>query len=224
MLDGAPCVAKLTCGTFFIGKLVDSVVLPVFATALMSQKGARRSMKYLTILIALAVTFASTQEASALAEFKKAFEKKYSSEISKNKDLKTAVKKAGCYLCHVKKPAGFQGKVGKDAQNEYGMLLNKLVQGNAKERKAKAKDEDKAKVKAEVLAEFTKALDKVAEVKSNGGKGPKFGEMMKAGKIPIDVKEASAKYLASLKKKKATAEDAEAKKPDNAAKDDKAAS
>ena len=181
-------------------------------------------MKYLTIIIALTVTFASTQEASALSEFKKAFEKKYAGEISKNKDLKSAVKKAGCYLCHVKKPSGFQGKVGKDAQNEYGMLLNKLVKGSAKERKAKAKDEDKKKVKAEVLAEFTKALDKVAEAKSGGGKGPKFGAMIKEGKIPVDVKQASARYLESLKKKKATEEEAAAKKPDAAATEEKAAS
>ena len=188
-------------------------------------------MKYLTIIIALTVTFASTQEASALSEFKTAFKKKYAAEIKKGKELSSLAK--GCFVCHVKKPKGFTGKMGKEAQNEYGMLLNKLVKGSAKKRKAEAKAKDKAdgtpgkqaaKVKAQLIAEFNKAMDEVAKVKSNGGKGPTFGAMIKEGKPPVDIDKAGAHYLESLKKKKTTAEDAAAKKPDAAATEEKAAS
>ncbi len=155
-------------------------------------------MKYLTALIAVVIAVAITQSASALPPFKKAFAEKYAAK-HKNKEFQAAVKKASCNACHVK-------GAKKDVQNEYGKLLNKLIEGDAKDRIAAAgkKGADEKKKESEkVMAELDKAFAKSAEMKSAGGKGPKYGELMKEGKLPVDLEKAVAAWKAEQKKKAA---------------------
>ena len=73
-----------------------------------------------------------------------------------------------------------------------------LIEGRAKERKKKAKEEGgtagQAKEKAKLLEELDKAFTKVEKEKSDGGKGPIFGKLIESGKLPVDVAKAAAKY------------------------------
>ena len=135
----------------------------------------------------LAVAFSS--DAQAMPQFKKAFTKKFV-EKHKSKEFQSMAKKASCNVCHVKGPK-------KDVQNEYGKLLNKLIEGDANKRYKDAKKTGPSEGKAElekILSELDKAFDKAGEMKSEAGKGPKFGEIIKAGKLPVDPAKAVAKY------------------------------
>lgn len=137
-----------------------------------------------------------TQEAQALPDFKKAFASKYADK-HESKDFQAAVKKASCNACHVK-------GAKKNVQNEYGKLLNKLIEGDAENIIKEAKKEGKEaeeKAKAEIMAALEKAFDKAANEKSEKGKGPTFGELIKAGKLPVDVDKAQADYKAEQAKK-----------------------
>lgn len=160
-------------------------------------------MKYLTALIVAVIAISTTQSAHALPAFKKAFAAKYAAK-HKSKDFQSAVKKASCNVCHVK-------GAKKNVQNEYGKLLNKLIPGDAKKRESEAKakggDAEKKKESAKILAELSKAFDKTFDLKSEKGKGPKFGELIKEGKLPVDLKKATEAYKAEKKKaESATAE------------------
>ena len=99
-------------------------------------------------------------EASALPEFKKAFEKKYTDK-EKNKEYATMVKKAGCNVCHIK------GQKDKSPQNAYGKELNKLIEGDAADRKKAAGDDaaKKAEVKATLHKELDEAFKKTESIK-----------------------------------------------------------
>lgn len=155
-------------------------------------------MKYLTALIAIVIAVASTQSASALPPFKKAFAEKYAAK-HKSKEFQAAVKKASCNACHVK-------GAKKDVQNEYGKVLNKLIEGDAKDRisaAGKKGAEEKKKESEKVMAELEKAFGKSFEMKSAAGKGPKYGELIKEGKLPVDLAKAEAAYKAEQKKKAA---------------------
>ena len=156
-------------------------------------------MKYLIAVIAVVVAVSSTQSAHALPPFKKAFSEKYASK-HKSKEFQSAVKKASCNVCHVK-------GAKKNVQNEYGKLLNKLIPGDAKKReteaKAKGGDAEKKKEQAKILLELSKAFDKTFDLKSESGKGPKFGELIKEGKLPVDLKKATDAYKAEKKKAEA---------------------
>lgn len=127
---------------------------------------------------AVAVT-ALNSDAVALPEFKKAFDLKYVKK-SKHESLKADFKKASCGTCHVGKK-----KTEKD-QNEYGKELAKLIQGNAKKRKSEATKESKekgAEVKKVILKELEAAFTKLEKMKRKDGKV--YGELLKAGKLPV---------------------------------------
>jgi len=145
----------------------------------------------------LAIGF-NAHQAVALPEFKGAFKAKYA-DSHKSKDFQSAVKKAGCNVCHVK-----GSKIKKEVQNEYGKLLNKMIEGDAKERKSAAKAKDglpgQNAEKAKILAELDAAFKKLETTKSAGGKGPTYGELINAGKLPVDIEQASKQYLAEVKK------------------------
>lgn len=147
----------------------------------------------------------NTQTALALAEFKKAFSDKYAAK-HKDKEYASRVRKATCNLCHIK-----GAKKEKGVHNEYGKLLDKLIEGNAKKRKADAKKEGgtdaEKKEKAKLLEELDKAFKKVEKEKSEGGKGPEYGKLIESGKLPVDIAKAAAKY----KEEKAKKEKEEAK-------------
>lgn len=168
-------------------------------------------MKNLISILAIAITtIALTGDAYALAPFKKAFEKKYLAE-HENEDYQKLAKKTGCNLCHVK-------KAKKNFRNEYGEMLAKLIEGDAQARIKAAKKEGgpdaEKKEKAKVAEELEKAFDKVIKEKSAEGKGPTFEELIKAGKLPVEIDAAVAKHKADLKKK-ADKEGAEIKDADS---------
>ena len=139
----------------------------------------------------------NVQSAHALSEFKKAFGDKYAAK-HKSKEFQTAVQKATCNVCHVK-------GAKKDVNNEYGKLLAKLIEGSAKDRKAKAKEEGgteaENKEKAKLLEELEAAFKQVEKMKSDGGEGPEFGKLIESGKLPVDVDKAVAKYKEEQAKK-----------------------
>src|SRR6266478_4960620 len=94
--------------------------------------------------------------ASALPQFKKAFEEKYVTNCN-NDEFKAAFKSAGCNVCHVK------GAMDKKARNAYGVALAKLTGGHCQK-------------------ELDEAFSKVEEQKSGSGKS--YGDLIKAGKLP----------------------------------------
>ena len=139
------------------------------------------------------------QDASAMPQFKKAFAEKYAAK-HKSKEFQAAAKKASCNVCHVK-------GAKKTVQNEYGKLLNKLIEGDANKRLKAAKAKGKeagAKELATILAQLDAAFEKASEENSDGGKGPTYAEIIKKGELPVDPAKAAADYKAA--KKKATAE------------------
>jgi hypothetical protein len=115
--------------------------------------------------------------ASALPQFKKAFEDKYVAN-STSDDFKAAEKTASCNVCHVK------GK-DKKVRNAYGMALSKIVGGHAKAdldaAKAGGADAQKAKM-TEILKTLDEAFTKVEGQKSASGET--YGDLIKAGKLP----------------------------------------
>jgi hypothetical protein len=116
--------------------------------------------------------------ASALPDFKKAFEKRYATD-SGSDEFKAAVKAAGCNVCHVK------GAPNKKARNAYGMALSKIVGGHAKADwdAAKAGGDDAGKAKMdEILKKLDEAFTKVEGQKSASGQT--YGDLIKAGKLP----------------------------------------
>lgn len=138
-------------------------------------------MKRFVVCILALVCFAcmSVPEASALTEFKKAFTKKYTDK-EKNKEFATTVRKAGCFVCHVK------GQKERSPQNAYGKELNKLIEGDAVDRKKEAGDSaaEKAAVKAELLKELEEAFKKVESVKLPNNEKTVI-ERIKEGMLPV---------------------------------------
>lgn len=135
--------------------------------------------KFGMTLIAMAIlTVGFSDEVSALAEFKKAFAEKYTDKEA-NEEFHTTVRKAGCWVCHVK------GK-DKDVRNSYGDALAELIEGDANERKKEVKDkekEEKDAVKAKILEELDAAMDAVAEKENSDG--VKYGDLIKDHKLPV---------------------------------------
>ena len=162
-------------------------------------------MKRLVGVLVVALLGAAATAVYAISPFKTAFKKKYI-DTHKDKDFQSAAKKAGCNVCHVK------GATSKKVQNDYGKLLNKLIEGDANKRIKDAKKKSSSEGAAEtkkVLAELEKAFEAVAKTKSESGKGPTYGELIKSGKLPVDLKKATAKY--KEEKAKADKEKAEVK-------------
>lgn len=119
-----------------------------------------------------------TSSVEAIAPFKKAFQEKYV-DGSSNEEFKAAFQKASCNVCHVK------GKK-KEERNDYGKLLDELIEGNANKRimdaeKAGGEDGKMAETK-KILEELDKAFDKVAAMKSPSGET--YGELLKQSKLP----------------------------------------
>jgi hypothetical protein len=129
-----------------------------------------------TLTICAAVVFClAVGPASALPLFKKDFTDKYV-EGSGDAAWEETVKKASCYVCHVK------GE-DKEVRNAYGEALAKLIEGDAKERLAAAKEAGTTDAENEKLAkELMEAFTKVEKMKSPSG--PTYGELLKAHKLP----------------------------------------
>ncbi len=123
------------------------------------------------VLLALAVAWLGRGAAPAYAVkgFHDAFVAAYvkaDSEDAKDKAFAAAVEKAKCNICH-------QGKVKKN-RNDYGKALASLIE------KTDADDKEK------ILAALKKVEAKHVDPKDE--KSPTFGERIKAGKLPVELK------------------------------------
>jgi hypothetical protein len=126
----------------------------------------------------LTLVFGVVQSAQALPKFKNAFEKRYVEE-STNEEFKALAKKESCNVCHVKGEK-------KDVRNNFGNALSKLIGGDAQQRLKDASD--KAAEEEKILKQLEEAFVKV-EVQKTDDKNPSsptFGDLLKAGKLPID--------------------------------------
>jgi hypothetical protein len=125
----------------------------------------------------VAVTYWASQ-VQAMPQFKKAFQEKYVDK-SDNPAFKAAVKKASCFVCHVKGEE-------KTVRNDYGKALSKFTGGTVnKDLKAAYEaggDAAKDAKLAAVLKVLDDAFDKVAAQKSPSGKT--YGDLIKDGKLP----------------------------------------
>ena len=116
-----------------------------------------------------------TSKSDALPDFKKAFEEKYVKPANDPQFTKL-VKTTNCNVCHVKGEE-------KTVRNAYGEALEKLVNGNAKQRLDAAKKAGaEAAEKAKLMNEFDAALTKTEADKSAGG--VTYGELLKQHKLP----------------------------------------
>lgn len=107
--------------------------------------------------------------AMAISEFGKQWKEKYLGD-GVNEGFKSAGRKAGCFVCHVK------DEDKKKVRNEYGQALHKFL---------KAEDFPKEYLKSnpeEAQKKIFEGFEKAAEMKSKDGKA--FGEKIEAGELP----------------------------------------
>ncbi len=139
-------------------------------------------MKNLSLVLFAAMFVAMAQPVHAIAEFKKAFGARYTDK-KKNEAYYTTVRKAGCYVCHVKRKGA-----KKEEQNAYGKLLNSLIKGDADDRikaaKEKGTEEKKAEVK-KLLEELDAAFTKLEKTKIKKDGKETWGDRIKASKLPV---------------------------------------
>lgn len=105
----------------------------------------------------------------AISEFGKQF-KAQVMESEASEDFKKTVKKANCYVCHVK------GEDKKKVRNEYGEAVHKYLDG---------KDFSKDYIKnnpEEAKAKILEGFKKAGELKDKSGK--MFAEKIKAEELP----------------------------------------
>ena len=125
-------------------------------------------MKRFAVMFACLFLLASP--AMATSEFSKQWKNAYLSGDDVYPDFVKTARKAGCYICHVKK----QDK--KKVRNEYGMAVHKFL---------KAKDFTKEYIKAnpeEAKKKIQEGFKKANELKSKDEE--KFGDKIKANKLP----------------------------------------
>lgn len=127
------------------------------------------------LVFGLLAAMMMTSPAMAITHFRKVWNEHYVPRKGPGADevdpeFRTAVRKAGCFVCHVK------GEKKEEARNEYGNALHEYLD---------AENFDKERIKAEpekVEKEILEAFKKVAEKKSKDGKT--FGDKIKAGSLP----------------------------------------
>jgi hypothetical protein len=125
-------------------------------------------MKRLALMFGLVVCVASPSY--AISEFGKQFKEQVNESDTASAEFKGAVKKANCYVCHVK------GQKKEDVRNEYGEALMKFLDAEDFPKEfIKDKPEE---AKAKILEGFKKA----GELKSSDGRA--FGEKIKANELP----------------------------------------
>lgn len=105
----------------------------------------------------------------AISEFGKQF-KEQVLESEASDTYKKEVRKANCYICHVK------GEDKKEVRNEYGQAVKKFLDAETFTKEYIKENPDEAKAK--ILEGFKQAN----ELKSSDGKT--FGEKIKAEELP----------------------------------------
>lgn len=125
-------------------------------------------MKRLAILFGCLMLLASP--AMATSEFSKQWKNEYLGGDDVDDDFKSAGRKAGCYICHVK------GEDKKKVRNEYGQAVRKYL---------KAEDFPKDYVKAnpeEAKKKILEGFKKAGEHESKDGR--KFAEKIENNELP----------------------------------------
>ncbi|QDT02722.1 hypothetical protein K227x_11000 [Rubripirellula lacrimiformis] len=107
--------------------------------------------------------------AMAISEFGKQWKNEYLGD-GVDDEFKSAGRKAGCYVCHVK------GEDKKKVRNEYGKALGEFL--DAKDFPKDYLKDNPEEAKAKILEGFKK----VGEKKSSDGKT--FAEKIKANELP----------------------------------------
>ncbi|WP_044257202.1 hypothetical protein [Rhodopirellula sp. SWK7] len=124
-------------------------------------------MKRLALMFGLLVCL--TTPSFAISEFGKQF-KAQVMESEAPDEFKKTVKKANCYICHVK------GEDKDEVRNEYGIAVGKFLDAEDFPKDYIKNNPDEAKAK--ILEGFKKA----GEVKSKDSRA--FGEKIKAHELP----------------------------------------
>jgi len=124
-------------------------------------------MSRLIALFGCLMLFASP--ALAISEFGKEWKNEYLGEEA-DEEFKTAGRKAGCYVCHVK------GEDKKKVRNEYGVAVMEFLKAEDFPKDYLKANPEEAKQK--ILAGFKSAGEK----KSKDGKT--FAEKIKASELP----------------------------------------
>lgn len=124
-------------------------------------------MKRLALMFGLVALFATPS--FAISEFGKQFKEQVMDSDAPD-DYKKAVKKANCYICHVK------GEDKKEVRNEYGKAVKKFL--NAEDFPKEYLKSSPEEAKAKILEGFKKAN----ELKSTDERT--FGEKIKAHELP----------------------------------------
>jgi len=127
-------------------------------------------MKKVVVLIGCALVGLSfsANRATAFPQFAKEFTAVYCAD-SADEAFVAVVKKAKCNVCHDPNKKTEDGKSSKKFKNAYGMALDELL----------TKDDKKDKEK------IHKALKTVEEKKAEGA-DKTFGELIQAGKLPVE--------------------------------------
>ncbi|TWT74199.1 hypothetical protein [Allorhodopirellula solitaria] len=124
-------------------------------------------MKRLALMFGLVALFATPS--FAISEFGKQFKAKIM-ESELPDEYKKTVRKANCYICHVK------GEKKDDVRNEYGKAVKKFLSAEDFPKEYIKSNPEEAKAK--ILAGFQKAN----ELKSTDGRA--FGAKIKAHELP----------------------------------------
>ena len=108
--------------------------------------------------------------AMAISEFGKQWKNHYLGGEDVDDEFKTAGRKAGCYVCHVK------GEDKKKVRNEYGEVINKYL---------KAEDFPKDYIKDKPEEAKKKILEGFKKAEAHLSKdGKKFGDKIKNNELP----------------------------------------
>ena len=129
------------------------------------------------LLLTMIVATVTASQAMAIGELKKEWTDKYAGDDSG--EFKSAARKAGCYVCHVK---GVKDKKTAESRNEYGSAMSAFLKSKdmtIDALKAKYKD---AATKEEATKMMITMFEKVNEEKAKDGET--FGAKIKAGKLP----------------------------------------
>jgi len=123
-------------------------------------------MKRFVISLGLVCLFVSP--AAAINEFSKQWKAEYAGEKADEEFVKT-VRRAGCYVCHVKKEK-------KEVRNEYGKAVAQFLEAEDFPKEYVKANPEEAKMK--ILA----GIKKANELKSSDEKV--FGDKIKANELP----------------------------------------
>lgn len=127
------------------------------------------------LILGILVLWVVPQDASALKEFKKAFEQRYVQPL--DKAAQRVFRRTNCNVCHVKGEK-------KSVHNAYGDQIAARIAGNAKQRLKEAKEVGNRDQQLEqIMQELAIALEQTESLPAPDG--GTFGERLKSGQLPV---------------------------------------